>query len=172
MGDAKAKKAEVSQRDLDKGLWVAASEGNLKEVQALKGKGANPTWFNPWEPPGRGLQFNALHVASGGGHIEIVKYLVETCKVDFRAKCQYGETALEYAEGRDRGSKGKEAVVAFLKEVDKAHLEKLRLQHEEEEKKRLDDLKKSKEAVKGGAKATKGAAKKSEPKDAYPVSAK
>jgi hypothetical protein len=63
-------------------------------------------------------------------------------------------------------------VVAFLKEVTKAHLEKLRLQHEEEEKKRLDDLKKSKEAVKGGAKATKGAAKKSEPKDAYPVSAK
>ena len=88
MGDAKAKQAEVSQRDLDKGLWVAASEGNLKEVQALKGKGANPMWFNPWEPPGRGMQFNALHVASGGGHIEIVKYLVETCKVDFRAKCR------------------------------------------------------------------------------------
>ena len=63
-------------------------------------------------------------------------------------------------------------MVAFLKEVTKAHLEKLRLQHEEEEKKRLDDLKKSKEAVKGSAKATKGAAKKSEPKDAYPVSAK
>eukprot|EP00964_Phaeocystis_antarctica_P086823 scaffold55025_cov57-Phaeocystis_antarctica.AAC.1 len=56
---------QSTQRDLDRAMWEAARSGNMAAVQALKGKGVNPQWFNPWEPPGRGMQFNALHMASG-----------------------------------------------------------------------------------------------------------
>ena len=84
--------AKETQREMDRALWTAARKGILGEVQALKGKGADPSWFNPWEPPGRGTQFTALHVAADGGHIDVVKYLVNTCKVDFTLKCGEGLT--------------------------------------------------------------------------------
>ena len=87
------------------------------------------------------MQFNALHMAAGAGHADIVKYLVETCKVDLTARCDYGLSALEYAEGRDRGSTGKEAVVCFLKRSTVAHYDVLRIQFEAEEIKRLEEKK-------------------------------
>ena len=158
---------QPTQRDLDRAMWEAARSGNMAAVQALKGKGANPQWFNPWEPPGRGMQFNALHMASGAGHIEIVRYLVEKCKVDFTAKCDYGPTALEYAEDRDRGGTGKEAVVSLLQASTTEYYEKLRIQFEAAEMKRLEGMRK----VKAEADAKKSGAKTQPMGDAYPVSA-
>ena len=60
----------------------------------------------------------------------------------------------------------------FLKECTTAHLEKLRLQFEAEEKKRLEDMKKTKEQAKAKDATKVGTTKKAEPTEAYPVSAK
>ena len=165
----RAMSTQPTQRDLDKAMWEAAGSGKMSEVLTLKGKGANPQWFNPWEPPGRGMQFNALHMAAGAGHADIVKYLVETCKVDLTARCDYGPSALEYAEGRDRGSTGKEAVVCFLKRSTVAHYDVLRIQFEAEEMKRLEEKKKAKDNEEAAAKKRAARKEAQLAGDAYPV---
>eukprot|EP00966_Prymnesium_polylepis_P313260 7238524-Prymnesium_polylepis.1 len=89
----------MAQRELNEQFWKAAAAGNFAEVEECKGKGADPTWFHPWEPPGRGYQWSALHVAADKNHFEVVKYLCETCNVDMQLKSPHGATALEHLTG-------------------------------------------------------------------------
>ena len=92
-------------------MWNAAKVGNLKGVQDAKAAGGNPNWVNPQEPQGRAHQFTSLHIASAGGHLEVVKWLTEKGGADINKKCPYGETSLEHCDGR----KGLEGVQSYLK---------------------------------------------------------
>ena len=85
MNSTEALATATNDAEIDQ-FWEAAMDGQIAVMQDLKGKGANPSWFNPWDPPGRAYQFAPLHVAAGGGHIDVVKYLVEKCQVEITAK--------------------------------------------------------------------------------------
>jgi len=116
-----------AQVNLNAAMWMAAARGDSQGVRDLKSKGADPTWFHPWEPPGRAYQFTALHIAAGNGRIDTVKYLVEKVQVDIWAKSPFGETALDYAVSRPRATDGRDAVVGYLGALLRAHEEKMRL---------------------------------------------
>ena len=66
---ALAKNQQETQANVD--LFNAAEKGNLKSVKAAVANGATPLFFYHPED-----QKNSLHVASQGGHLEVVKYLV------------------------------------------------------------------------------------------------
>jgi hypothetical protein len=72
-------------------LRFAAKTGNLKEIQEMIKKGADPTNTTSYGN-------TALHIAANEGKLEIVQYLL-TCgkEVDPRAKTNRGETPLHYA---------------------------------------------------------------------------
>ena len=68
----------------------ATKEGNLDKVRYCASNGiAKEAKDND--------EWTALHFASWKGHLEIVKYLTETCHVDTEAKNNLGSTALHYA---------------------------------------------------------------------------
>ena len=56
--------------------------------------------------------WTALHYAGWNGHLEVLKYLIETCKVDAEAKDNFGWTTLHYAS-----SNGYLEVVKYLIET-------------------------------------------------------
>ncbi len=64
-----------------------ASKGNLDKLKECISKGV-------YEEAKNKYGWSALHLASGKGHLEIVKYLIETCHVDKEAKDNRGSTAL------------------------------------------------------------------------------
>ncbi len=66
---ALAKNQEESQANVD--LFHAAEKGNLKSAKAAVASGGTPHFFYHPED-----QKNSLHVASQGGHLEVVKYLL------------------------------------------------------------------------------------------------
>eukprot|EP00966_Prymnesium_polylepis_P130224 3011405-Prymnesium_polylepis.1 len=89
----------MAQRAKNEELWQAAAKGNQAEVERLKGEGAEATWFHPWEPAGRGYQFTALHIAADQGHLDVVKYFLETCKMDMKLKSATGPDLISHLTG-------------------------------------------------------------------------
>ncbi len=68
----------------------ATKEGNLDKVKYCVNNGITKEAKDNDE-------WTALHFASWKGHLEIVKYLIDTCHVDTEAKNNLGSTALHYA---------------------------------------------------------------------------
>ena len=68
----------------------AASKGDLVNVKCCVNYGINTESKN-------NDGWTALHYASYNGHLEIVKYLIETCRVDTEARDNDGWTALHFA---------------------------------------------------------------------------
>ena len=64
--------------------------GNLSKVQECVRSGVDVEVE-------RGDSWRVLHYASSGGHLEVVKYLVEQCHVDIYARTNGGWTALHFA---------------------------------------------------------------------------
>ncbi|RDW78902.1 ankyrin repeat domain-containing protein [Aspergillus mulundensis] len=94
---------DPSQQDfLDMALTVAATLGRLRDMKVLMRKGArilseepddeDDEWPNgPWVPA-------ALHGAAIGGHVEVMKFLVEGCGLSADlSSYNTGERALHYA---------------------------------------------------------------------------
>jgi hypothetical protein len=86
---------DAAPGDIDKlnyGLFYAAAKGDLDLAVLAISKGANA---NCVEKEYEGL--SPLHMAVGGGHYEIVKYLI-SIGADVNARAPSGETAFDYAE--------------------------------------------------------------------------
>ena len=68
----------------------AAKAGNLAIIVDCIAHGINKEAKD-------GCGRTALHRASKFGHLEVVQYLIEACRVDKEAKDNFGSTALHYA---------------------------------------------------------------------------
>ena len=74
----------------EKEFFGAAKEGNLDKLKHCVNNGMNKEAKDNDE-------WRALHFASWKGHLEIVKYLIETCLVEKDARNNLGSTALHIA---------------------------------------------------------------------------
>lgn len=85
-----ASPALAQQAILDKALFDASWRGNVAEVTRLLGQGANPNVVNQGSTP--------LHKAADGGHLEIMRQLMDH-KADVNAKNSDGWSTLANAAG-------------------------------------------------------------------------
>jgi len=69
------RKKNLLQKNLNKQLIEASKDGNLSQVKSLIIEGAD---IHAWDDI-------ALNEAARGGHLEVVKYLVEDCDADVHA---------------------------------------------------------------------------------------
>ncbi|XP_065177035.1 glutaminase liver isoform, mitochondrial-like [Sycon ciliatum] len=71
-------------------LMFSASEGDLDNVQRFIERGTDPAAVTYDDR-------NALHVSACGGHLNVIRYLVEHCYLDPSSKDRWGRTALDEA---------------------------------------------------------------------------
>ncbi|MFZ1570566.1 MAG: ankyrin repeat domain-containing protein [Thiolinea sp.] len=80
---------QMSQRDLDERLWLAALAGNIGMVSELVDQGANPRIATRYGE-------TAIHAAAARGHMQIIEFLVKR-GVSINARTSNGWTALHHA---------------------------------------------------------------------------
>lgn len=80
---------QMSQRDLDERLWLAALAGNLAMINDLVGQGANPRIATRYGE-------TAIHAAAARGHTQIIAFLAQR-GVNINARTSNGWTALHHA---------------------------------------------------------------------------
>lgn len=89
------------EKDLDMLLLQAVAAGTAMLVRGLVERGADPYLLT------EGLTY--LMIAAECGHVEVVRYLLETCCLDIDGKDDIGSTALEMA-----AASGRSEVVRYL----------------------------------------------------------
>lgn len=80
---------QMSQRDLDERLWLAALAGNLAMINELVSQGANPRIATRYGE-------TAIHAAAARGHTQIIAFLAQR-GVNINARTSNGWTALHHA---------------------------------------------------------------------------
>ncbi|XP_003746900.2 ankyrin repeat domain-containing protein 39 [Galendromus occidentalis] len=91
----------MDEMDFEKGLWGAASDGNLARIRDLINKGKNPN-----DPDSYG--YTALHYAARGGRVEVVRELLS------RGACPRAQTRGGATPGHRAAYAGHEAVLWSL----------------------------------------------------------
>ena len=90
---ALAKHQQQTQANVD--LFNASEKGNLPSVKAAVANGGTPHFFYHPED-----QKNSLHVASQGGHLEVVKYLLSVgATLDVKTGMDQSSSLLLAAQG-------------------------------------------------------------------------
>lgn len=70
-GAHQAAAQSMAEMDFEKGLWGAASDGNVIKIRELIRKGNDPNSSDPYG-------YTALHYAARGGHLDAVRELLSS----------------------------------------------------------------------------------------------